>query len=540
MDNFLNWTWVEFLRFLLPIFAICSGLYAAFLSYRALKRAQHEAIKVQFQALDLQKQVARQVEDIELLKRLSEEQQIVLLKELEGSRAALKEASRKLDEKLTLNSVKRTAEPALYLAELEVSNIRCIEHLTISFLDDDGKPRRHTLLLGDNSSGKSTLLRCIALAMCNEADAAALIPAWSGNVIRHGAESATIRIALVNEHGTGRHEIVKTILCGPDGSEIVRQETTPRTDFKWESMFLCAYGTQRTATATRSFDSYSTLHAVSTLFDEGKSLQNPELIMLRQPHELRERLAAKLASVMLLDPSQASFISDSSQLQLKGPWGTSAFPALSDGFRSTSQWLLDLLAWSLYAGRVDTAYEPDGIVIIDELEQHLHPRWQRYIVQRISQQFPNIQFVATTHTPLVASGAVDVASSLLLRLSANGESIEEIDPEDIRGHRADQVLAEVFGLPTTRNPGSASDMNRWNELRAMSSLSEAEQRELREVELRLDSTLSVGETPLERTVEGAVSKALDDILDSPPPKALSLEVKRQLRELLGTDGEKSS
>jgi len=81
-------------------------------------------------------------------------------------------------------------------------------------------------------------------------------------------------------------------------------------------------------------------------------------------------------------------------------------------------WLLDLIAAKL---RHDKLTDPEaftGIVIVDEIEQHLHPRWQRTIIQKLHQHFPKIQWILTTHSPLCAAGLADLpeAETQLIKL----------------------------------------------------------------------------------------------------------------------------
>ena len=75
---------------------------------------------------------------------------------------------------------------------------------------------------------------------------------------------------------------------------------------------------------------------------------------------------------------------------------------LSDGERSFLAMICDLgrrltLANPLLANPLDGA----GVVLIDELELHLHPKWQREVTEKLRKTFPNIQFIATTHSPFV-------------------------------------------------------------------------------------------------------------------------------------------
>ena len=87
--------------------------------------------------------------------------------------------------------------------------------------------------------------------------------------------------------------------------------------------------------------------------------------------------------------------------------------------------MLDLVSWwFLYCREWERPKFLDvyGIVLIDEIEQHLHPRWQRNIVYLLKESFPNVQFIATSHSPLVASNCQQVP----VHRFANGEhSIED-------------------------------------------------------------------------------------------------------------------
>jgi predicted ATP-binding protein involved in virulence len=169
----------------------------------------------------------------------------------------------------------------------------------------------------------------------------------------------------------------------------------------------------------------------------------------------------------------------------------------------------------------------------------LHPRWQRYIVQRLRQQFPKTQIIASTHTPLAASGIVDVDPSLLVKLEQNSEGkidLRVIDKQLLKGKRADQVLvSEAFGLVTTQNPGSKDDINRYAELLGKSSPTEAEEAELQELRSYLQDAFQFGENEVERTVKKAVDEALESMTQNISPELLDLETKKQLKEIFQSE-----
>ncbi|WCM53201.1 AAA family ATPase [Pseudomonas sp. WJP1] len=86
---------------------------------------------------------------------------------------------------------------------------------------------------------------------------------------------------------------------------------------------------------------------------------------------------------------------------------------------------------------LDNPLEGDGIVLIDEVDLHLHPKWQRSLIRQLSETFPNCQFVLTTHSPLVISDAKDVLCYVL----DDGELREH---NGLYGLDANQVLLEVM------------------------------------------------------------------------------------------------
>jgi tetratricopeptide (TPR) repeat protein len=445
--------------------------------------------------------------------------------EIELARATLRECDR-------LTS-------CLYVDNIEIKNIRPFESLTLQLSDSSGFPFSN-IILGENAAGKSTLLRCIAVGLCNEPDATALLTRMPGEFIRKGAQEGFIRIGLRRSDGSKLFSIT-TRIVKVDGSggtgESARQTTDPKTDFPWEDIFLCGYGTSRVAGGSASHDMYNSGTAVASLFDERASLWNPEVALLRRQPAIREEMERRLLQALMLDSAQDGITSEHGQPMVHGPWGATTFEVLSDGYRSTSQWLLDFMAWAILADRFGGHSGVRGVLLIDELEQHLHPRWQRHIMQRLHHQFPGAQIIATTHTPLIVAGTVDIVHASVSHLDANSESgamqLTMLNKEHLRGKRADQILASsAFGLPTSRSPGNTNAVQRYTELQGKRR-TYAEDDELKKLLERLNFDLEAGESEYERAVERAVNEALEHRLKQPPSQTLSLEVKRKLRELFG-------
>jgi len=88
-----------------------------------------------------------------------------------------------------------------------------------------------------------------------------------------------------------------------------------------------------------------------------------------------------------------------------------------------------------------------GIVLIDEIDLHLHPKWQRMIVPKLRYVFPNCQFIISTHSPHVITH-VEPESLFLLKQTDLGIVTEK--PSGSYGKNVDRVLEDLMGLKTTR------------------------------------------------------------------------------------------
>ena len=437
----------------------------------------------------------------------------------------------------------------LIISKLEIKNIKCFRELVIDFKHQ--QIDRWTMLLGDNAIGKSTLLKCIALGLCNASDAAALtrISDMNSEFIRTGESQGSITIELqrgkLSKNSRKKYIITTTITKDAAGTseEITQQATSPTETekFPWADIFVCGYGSSRSQAADTSHERYKIFEAVQSLFSHEVRLQNPELILLRQDPEVRILLQEKLQSILMLDEEDYQIDPGKTGLNVAGPWGKVNFNKLSDGYRSTTLWVLDFLGWLIYAGRLGENSEIGGILIIDELEQHLHPRWQRNIVELLRHQFPKTQIIASTHTPLLAAGVADIDESCLLKLERdenNEIKIVTIDQSEIAGKRADQILtSNAFDLLTTRNNKSHDEVDLYTELLAKSVLTAEESTELERLQPLVQSRLTINETPISQKVERLLDEVLQKIAHEHSPVMLDLESKKQLQALFESDGE---
>jgi predicted ATP-binding protein involved in virulence len=115
-------------------------------------------------------------------------------------------------------------------------------------------------------------------------------------------------------------------------------------------------------------------------------------------------------------------------------------------------WTVDLASrfFALYPQSPNPLAEP-AVVLVDEVDLHLHPKWQRELRSHLVERFPGTQFVVTAHSPLVVQ-ASENENIVVLRRQGDHVIIDN-DVETVHGWRVDQVLtSDLFGLKTARPP----------------------------------------------------------------------------------------
>ena len=306
----------------------------------------------------------------------------------------------------------------------------------------------------------------------------------------------------------------------------------------WPKIFVCGYGTQRCNAKADTYSRYMPENALKPLFDSEISLQNPNLVILQQNEKTREKLKKDIINILMFDNKDYDIDLSSNILEVKTNWGKLSYEVLGDGYSSTIQWILDFLNWSIYAskGQDDNKnyFDKGGILLLDELDQHLHPKWQRYIVQRLCNQFPKIQIIAATHNPLCAAGITDIDKSQLISLQEydnNNVEPEIIDKDILKGKRADQVLSHAFGLITSRTPGNQDDISKYTELFGKKNRSSSEEEEFQTLKEQLSKSIINGENEYEQTVEKAIQDVIKNYELKIPKELLDIETKQKLKEL---------
>ena len=164
--------------------------------------------------------------------------------------------------------------------------------------------------------------------------------------------------------------------------------------------------------------------------------------------------------------------------QLETPDGDLPLDVLSQGTQSIVQFLAHLLlGYAEYYDFPPNLEEKPGILIIDEIDAHLHPSWQRRIIPALTSHFPNLQIFCSTHSPLMLAGLKAGQVHLLQRDEDNRVTVSR-NEVDIAGWSADEILRNFLGVPEPTDQKTVKDLERLRELRRKRDLSPEESKEL--------------------------------------------------------------
>lgn len=210
---------------------------------------------------------------------------------------------------------------------------------------------------------------------------------------------------------------------------------------------------------------------------------------------LRDDLMPNQITVDRVD-SDGLWLKDRNGLQMA--WGD-----MSDGYRAALALLADILRHLIAAYGIKNLAERDedgrlrivrsGVVMIDEIDAHLHPEWQRVIGFWLKRHFPNIQFLVTTHSPIICQAA-DEKGMFVLPEPGSGDKPRQLSDEEYKkiiSSRPDQILlTSAFNLQNTRSPraveGRADYAKLMAKQRAGGKLTAAERE--KQLELQLFAT----------------------------------------------------
>jgi energy-coupling factor transporter ATP-binding protein EcfA2 len=432
----------------------------------------------------------------------------------------------------------------MYVDKVILKNIRGFENLEFSLRRGDGSYAGWTVFTGDNGAGKSTLLKAIAIALVKIDVAFSLQPSFK-RWIREAADvteaqiNLTILLDKANDNAPGLNWDTTIQIAYSNIITLQKPSTGVTGNFSSESgvsflrdfrdildqpvhplpgWFACGYGPFRrvfgaSPEATRLMTSPDTERFV-TMFQEAASLFEVDQWLRKLNHKALEGKTDEKAQLELLleilrddlMPNQITVDRvDSDGLWLKDRNGLQlAWGDMSDGYRSAVALLADILRHLINCYGMDGLDGRDadgklfirrgGVVLIDEIDAHLHPEWQREIGFWLKGHFPNIQFLVTTHSPIICQAADDNGLFVLPEPGSDDQprALTHAEYETVIASRPDTILlTPAFGLQNTRSPRAVKGRADYAKLqakkRAGSKLSEDENNQLQQLQLFADT-----------------------------------------------------
>lgn len=390
------------------------------------------------------------------------------------------------------------------IERIRIHQFRIIDDLDLQLT---GRPGEWRMLLGENGTGKSTILQAVALTLIDGAyrDQLGLEPR---RFVRRGCRSGYVEITL----SATQDPVRLTFELGDDESSKGRWGGTAEA----ANAHLLAYGSTRLLPRQDAArDDASELSRAANLFDPFVALGDADRWLINAWHHRRDHFnaAARALSDLLgqgldtrlrvvEDPDGGELI----ELRENGVW--KPLDQLSDGYQTVLALALDVMA--VLVQRYPDMKDAEGVVLIDELGSHLHPSWQLRIVSELRLVFPKVQFVATTHNPLCLRG-LDPGEIVLMRRrpGARGRVVAVTELPDLTHLRVDQMLTSPhFGLGTTLDMEVAARYRRAEELRLKAAPTASEREELRDLEREIRTHERLGETPRQAELYEAISEQL--------------------------------
>ncbi|MDH0863493.1 AAA family ATPase [Mitsuaria sp. GD03876] len=354
------------------------------------------------------------------------------------------------------------------LKRIHLVNIGVYEKVSIEVHED------WTVFLGMNGGGKSTILRAVALAMSGTDDRA---NAPAQRLLRRSAQAGQVTLEF-NDKDVVTTELVRT----SDGVEVRGSRNSP---LLLRRMLVLGFpvlrgvttknpsGAQALAISDPSVSDVEPLlagAADSRLDDMKQWLVNVTVAAERGAAREKRMLATAERIVQAMLPGEdvtlAGYDSKSYAVLVKTRDGVVEFDALSQGMGSIFNWVGVLVRrlYDIYPNSKQPERE-HALVLIDELDAHLHPQWQRQLVSLARQEFPNVQIVATTHSALLVGALKPDEIRVVERDEATGQMVVRCPDIDLQGGSVEQILTSpLFDLGSTREPDAEVIIKRYLEL----------------------------------------------------------------------------
>jgi uncharacterized protein (TIGR02646 family) len=395
---------------------------------------------------------------------------------------------------------------------ISIRNVRAIRSFDVNLQALGTGAGRWLMLLGENGTGKSTVLQAIALVLAGSDYVAKLIKEERislGDLVRFRCRSGEVAVKLSGFDVPHRLKVFRDRLefTSPAKETVIVNSRGEIDGAIWAPQTVMGgYGATRLPPRRRSdIPAGGDFARVENLFD-------PFVPLIDAQHWLNglsptdfDRTAIVLKDLLAID-AEALLVRSRGRVAVHTSGTTVSLANLSVGYQTVVAAAADILeilsrVWS-------NPLDAEGIVLIDELEAHLHPTWQMQIVNALRRALPFVQFISTTHQPLCLRGLSE-GEVVVMRRDENHQIEVITDLPSPADFRVDQLLtSSFFGLNSTIDPDTERLFDRYYALLALNVRSENEEAELKQLTGDLEKRRQFGNTQR----EGLYLEAIDRVL----------------------------
>lgn len=394
----------------------------------------------------------------------------------------------------------------VWLEKIEISNFKVIDELNISFPKPDEssaqKGQPWLMVLGENSVGKSSLLQAVALALMPDDDRVKQVSADDCLSRRTGVTEGYVLLTFSN---TSQRKL-----------SFSKGNKKFLVDGKQPSIPVLAYGSTRLLPGKRERKPQKpAVVSVQNLFEHTHPLANVERYLCDKDQVTDDRfdlLATSLKGLLPVD-SEAKIKRTKSYMSSKVNDKNMSLSELSDGYKSVLALAMDIM-FHLTNSSFDME-SAQGLVMVDELELHLHPRWKIRIVEQLRTLFPRVRFITSTHDPLCVQGLQKGELHVMARNpKSQAFMIEAIDVP--HGTRTDEVLTGPwFGLTSTMDSETLELISEHSNLLQRPERTDTQEKRMHDLDIILNKRMGTfGNTRAQRAALAAAA-VLDDGIPAP-------------------------
>ncbi len=335
------------------------------------------------------------------------------------------------------------------LKSLVVQKFNGIIHTSFEQLPID---TQWIFLTGENGYGKTTLLQAITIGLFGEKDEDRILVKHENNDFKIGVEFFNRNRSEIHNIGINFNPFLHLACYGPSRLQIQNDDT-------------------RSDAEGKSTTTYSLFKSNGVLLN----IENELLLWHLEPNikfdnvkTVLLKLIPYLADIQVDVPNRKIFYIEKEPSENGETYNPVTFEQLASGFRSLILMVGDMMI-RLFKSQ-PTINEPSelaGIVIIDELDLHWHPKLQRELPKLLSTIFPKVQFIASTHSLVPLLGAPE--NSVLLKVNRTireGITVEKVDI-DFQSLSSDVMLRDIFDLEKYMSDVKQKAWERFNELKGL-------------------------------------------------------------------------